>query len=52
MSDYIKLMRKSIRGKFIGYYKLDKDDDDWIGGNIWFFSNFFGKGESIWRVNY
>lgn len=51
MSDYSMLTRKSIRGKFVGYYKPDKDVDDWTGGNTWPFLNLPGKGESTWRVN-
>lgn len=51
MSDYSMLTRKSIRGKFVGYYKPDKDVDDRTGGNTWPFLNLPGKGESTWRVN-
>lgn len=47
----MKAMRKSIRGKLIGYYKPEKVDDDWTGGNTGPFRNLPGKGESTWRVN-
>lgn len=52
MTDYVKLTRKSTRGKFTRYYKPDKDDDDWTGGNTWPFLNLPGKGESTQRVNH
>lgn len=45
-------MRKSIRGKFVGYYKPEKDDDDWICGKTWLFPTLPGKGESTWTVNH
>lgn len=38
-------MDKSIRDKFIGYYKPGKDDDDWTGENTWPFLNLPGKGK-------
>lgn len=38
-------MKKIIKSKFIGYYKPDKVDDDWTGGNTWPFLNLPGKGK-------
>lgn len=45
-------MRGKYRGKFIGYYKPDKVDDDWTGGNTWPFLNLPGKEENTWRINH
>lgn len=52
VGDCSKLNRKSIRGKLISYYKPEKADDGWTGGNTGPVLNLPGKGESTRRVNH